>query len=510
GAASVNTDEHQVRQLEGLGIVPEDQKFPVISQPLFIGANIQAPSPLPPKLIHVTQVPVKQMPLKVQPLPTPSRKIETRNVPFTVLPSNSGVPDTPFSKDKSGHIKRPMNAFMVWARIHRPALAKANPQANNAEISVQLGLEWSKLTEEQKKPYYDEAHKIRLKHREEFPDWVYQPRQGKKKSFPLPVSAACSSTSQSITATNATAICPIQTPVYSLVIPNVKNGIGHPVCGTPSAICLPPPPIQRAGPITLFQTTSTSNTSVAAQTSTLPLHPVLPVPQRSAEPAQTEALAVSSALSCTLKRPAPVFMGSFSRNSSNITTTNGRFPVSNSEPPKEYPRLPFFPGGLPLPQATPFLHSHLYEPPPIGSPAGLFGVPPRFPFHHPCFVPGPCYFPSSTCPFTRPPLCCGNFSSTRPECLGCYEDRYQRQNMMFSPLDRDYPFKDYSKESTHESLDPVFCHSSCSERQFPSLLPQMDVEVLEEISSISSSPSRVHLVNVTDSDEEEVKLLQEL
>lgn len=62
-----------------------------------------------------------------------------------------------------------MNAFMVWARIHRPALAKANPNANNAEISVQLGLEWSKLTEEQKQPYYDEARKIKQRHREEFP-----------------------------------------------------------------------------------------------------------------------------------------------------------------------------------------------------------------------------------------------------------------------------------------------------------------------------------------------------
>ena len=80
-----------------------------------------------------------------------------------------GIPDTPFSKDRNGHVKRPMNAFMVWARIHRPALAKANPAANNAEISVQLGLEWNKLSEEQKKPYYDEAQKIKEKHREEFP-----------------------------------------------------------------------------------------------------------------------------------------------------------------------------------------------------------------------------------------------------------------------------------------------------------------------------------------------------
>lgn len=85
------------------------------------------------------------------------------------LPCCTGMPDTPFSKTKSGRVKRPMNAFMVWARIHRAAVAKANPGANNAEISVQLGLEWSKLTEDQKQPYYEEANKIKLRHREEFP-----------------------------------------------------------------------------------------------------------------------------------------------------------------------------------------------------------------------------------------------------------------------------------------------------------------------------------------------------
>lgn len=67
------------------------------------------------------------------------------------------------------HIKRPMNAFMVWARIHRPALSKANPMANNADISVQLGHEWSRLSEEQKTPYYEAARKLKDKHRQAYP-----------------------------------------------------------------------------------------------------------------------------------------------------------------------------------------------------------------------------------------------------------------------------------------------------------------------------------------------------
>ncbi|XP_050761574.1 transcription factor SOX-30 [Gymnogyps californianus] len=513
GPARASTDDRKVQLCEGFGILPEDLKIPVVFHPLPPGTRIQIQGPLPSELIHVTKVPVKQVPLKMQSLLEPSVKIETKNVPLTVLPSDSGMPDTPFSKDKSGHVKRPMNAFMVWARIHRPALAKANPAANNAEISVQLGLEWSKLTEEQKQPYYDEAQKIKQRHREEFPGWVYQPRPGKRKRFPLPVSAVFSGASQSIITTNPAGICPFQSPAYSVVIPNVKNSIGHPVCESPSAIHLPASSIQHA----LFQTTSASTASAAVPTPTLPLRPVIS-PQHFAEPAQTEALDVSSGLSCSLKRPTPVFIESFSRNPSNIITTNGRFSVSNSEPPKEYPGVSIFPRGVPLPQATPFLHSHLYESLPIGQPASLFGVPPRFSFQHPYFVPGPHYFPSSTCPFSRPPFGCGSFSSSVPECLGFYEDRYQRQEVMFSALDRDCPFKEYPEESIREgrrrceSLEVVSCHSSCNEERYLSPLPQLDVGALEEVlSATSSTPSSIHLVNVTDSDEEEeVKLLREL
>ncbi|CAM9467777.1 unnamed protein product [Bubo scandiacus] len=506
GPAQTSTAGRTVQQREGFGIPPGELKNPVVLHPLPPGTCLQIQGPLPLELIHMPKVPVKQVPLKMKSLLEPPVKIETKNVPFTVQPSDSGMADTPFSKDKSGHVKRPMNAFMVWARIHRPALAKANPAASNTEISVQLGREWSKLTEEQKQPYYDEAQKIKQKHREEFPGWVYQPRPSKRKHFPLPVSAVFSSTSQSIIATNPAGVCPFPSPAYPVVIPNVKNSIGHPVCESP-AIRLPASSIQHAGPITLFQTPSASTTSVAVPAPTLPLHPVIS-PQHFVKPAQTEALDVSK-LHCSLKRPAPVFIESFSRNPSNITTANGRFSVPNSEPPKEYPGVSAFPRGVLLPQATPFLHSHLYEPPPIGQPASLFGLPPRFSFYHPYFVPGPHYIPSSTCPFSRPPFGCGNFSSSVP---GFYEDRYQRQEVMFSALNRDYPFKEYPTESIRENdrsfecLDVVSCQDKYEE-QYLSALPQLDAGALEEVlSAASSTPSSIHLINVTDSDEEEIKL----
>lgn len=70
---------------------PQELKIPMTLHPVPPGARIQFQGPPPSELIRVTKVPVTQVPLKMQSLLEPSVKIETKDVPLTVLPSDAGI-----------------------------------------------------------------------------------------------------------------------------------------------------------------------------------------------------------------------------------------------------------------------------------------------------------------------------------------------------------------------------------------------------------------------------------
>ena len=67
-------------------------------------------------------------------------------------------------KHPVNHIKRPMNAFMVWSQLERRKIVENNPDKHNAEISKELGRRWKLLDDEARQPYIDEAERLRLLH----------------------------------------------------------------------------------------------------------------------------------------------------------------------------------------------------------------------------------------------------------------------------------------------------------------------------------------------------------
>ncbi|OCT88343.1 hypothetical protein XELAEV_18016978mg [Xenopus laevis] len=313
------------------------------------GKKISLCQPEPSQMVDQSKdcLPAQQSLLSLE--SQPILNIEGLN--FNIPPCEAGMTSPEFINKKDGHIKRPMNAFMIWARIHRKALSRLNPKADNKEISIFLGYKWQKLSNEQKEPYYEEAFKLERQHRALFPEWKYEPKCLKK-------SAQVRNSSRRTEGSNKPASVCNQPHEEG----NSQNKNDE-ICNH-QQIKIPAPPTRTGRP-------------VKHRVRTQALGPArIPATSNLSRPSQTHP---NYLVSC---------------NFLNNTSGHHRYPPSAIPTP-----MP--------PYST--MASHIFDPAPVHPLSYLqlpnyYANPPYLGFYHPCHTSGPQFLPPSTYPFGPAPM----------------------------------------------------------------------------------------------------------
>ncbi|XP_048378703.1 transcription factor 7-like 2 isoform X1 [Stegostoma tigrinum] len=128
----------------------------------------------PPHTSHATAIPhpaittagIKQEQLHSQPSPSETAK------PLMVKKED---------EKRKPHIKKPLNAFMLYMKEMRAKVVAECTLKESAAINQILGRKWHALTREEQSKYYELARKERQLHSQLYPGWSARDNYGKRK-----------------------------------------------------------------------------------------------------------------------------------------------------------------------------------------------------------------------------------------------------------------------------------------------------------------------------------------
>nr|XP_023665706.1 protein capicua homolog isoform X2 [Paramormyrops kingsleyae] len=116
---------------------------------------------------------VPETPLSVSP-------VKRRTQSLSALPKDSDK-NSPGKREKD-HIRRPMNAFMIFSKRHRALVHQRHPNQDNRTVSKILGEWWYALGPKEKQKYHDLAFQVKEAHFKAHPDWKWCNKDRKKSS----------------------------------------------------------------------------------------------------------------------------------------------------------------------------------------------------------------------------------------------------------------------------------------------------------------------------------------
>lgn len=98
-----------------------------------------------------------------------------------------GMPGRPVKEPKRPHVKKPLNAFMLFMKEQRPKIAAEFTLKESAAINQILGKRWHALDKSEQAKYYEMARKERAIHMQLYPGWSARDNYaqlGRKKKRP--------------------------------------------------------------------------------------------------------------------------------------------------------------------------------------------------------------------------------------------------------------------------------------------------------------------------------------
>ncbi|XP_022622770.1 transcription factor Sox-7-like [Seriola dumerili] len=113
--------------------------------------------------------------------------------PLSINSDSSCTSPVAKSASTEKRVRRPLNAFIIWTKEERRRLAQLNPDLENTDLSKILGKTWKAMSLAEKRPYMQEAERLRVQHTIDYPNYKYRPRrrkQLKKSSKPQTAEAA--------------------------------------------------------------------------------------------------------------------------------------------------------------------------------------------------------------------------------------------------------------------------------------------------------------------------------
>ena len=106
--------------------------------------------------------------------------------------ASTGKEENKGNKKNKQHIRRPMNAFMIFSKRHRAIVHQKHPNSDNRTVSKILGEWWYSLGKKEKEEYHNLAHQVKEAHFKRHPDWKWCSRGSTGDSIPLTPSAVAS------------------------------------------------------------------------------------------------------------------------------------------------------------------------------------------------------------------------------------------------------------------------------------------------------------------------------